>query len=192
MKTEQTTMIRGDKGVGEALAMTEKLGADYGLERKQVLHLRLLAEELFGMIRGIAGNIASEYKIVAEDKKFELRINSEVKMTEDMRQKLIGASSSGKNAAAAGFTGRIRVLIAEALLSMRESAPYAVINTASAYSPVWMMSDYKTEVMKNADKDKTAQQAWDELEKSVLAKIADDINVGVIGNSVEITIYKLF
>lgn len=192
MKTEQTTIIRGEKGVDQALAMTEKLGVDYGLERKPVLHLRLLAEELFGMIRGIAGNIASEYRIVAEDKKFELHLKSEVKMTEEMREKFIGASSSGKNAAAQGFTGRIRVLIAEALLSMRETAPYAVINTASAYSPVWMMSDYKTQVKNNADKDATAHDAWDELEKSVLAKIADDIKVGVVGNSVEIIIYKSF
>lgn len=192
MKTEQTTIIRGEKGVDQALAMTEKLGVDYGLERKPVLHLRLLAEELFGMIRGIAGNIASEYRIVAEDKKFELHLKSEVKMTEEMREKFIGASSSGKNAAAQGFTGRIRVLIAEALLSMRETAPYAVINTASAYSPVWMMSDYKTQVKNNADKDTTAHDAWDELEKSVLAKIADDIKVGVVGNSVEIIIYKSF
>ena len=190
MKTEQTTIIRGEKGVSEALAMTEKLGADYGLERKSVLHLRLLAEELFGMIRGIAGNIASEYRIIAEDKKFELHLKSDIKMTEEVREKLIGVSSSGKNAAASGFTGKIRVMIAEALLSIREAAPYAVINTASAYSPVWIMSDYKTEVQKNADKDKAAQQAWDELEKSVLAKIADDIKVGVVGNSVEIIIYK--
>ena len=192
MKTEQTTMIRGENGIKEALAMTEKLGVDYGLERKPVLHLRLLAEELFGMMRGIAGNIASEYKIIAEDRKFELHLKSDIKMTEEVREKLIGVSSSGKNAAAAGFTGKIRVMIAEALLSIREAAPYAVINTASAYSPVWIMSDYKTEVQRNADKDKTAQQAWDELEKSVLAKIADDIKVGVVGNSVEIIIYKEF
>lgn len=192
MKTEQTTMIRGEKGVKEALAMTEKLGVDYGLERKPVLHLRLLAEELFGMMRGIAGNIASEYKIIAEDRKFELHLKSDIKMTEEVREKLIGVSSSGKNAAATGFTGKIRVMIAEVLLSIKEAAPYAVINTASAYSPVWIMSDYKTEVQRNADKDKTAQQAWDELEKSVLAKIADDIKVGVVGNSVEIIIYKEF
>ena len=192
MKTEQTTMIRGEKVVKEALAMTDKLGVDYGLERKPVLHLRLLAEELFGMMRGIAGNIASEYKIIAEDRKFELHLKSDIKMTEEVREKLIGVSSSGKNAAATGFTGKIRVMIAEVLLSIREAAPYAVINTASAYSPVWIMSDYKTEVQRNADKDKTAQQAWDELEKSVLAKIADDIKVGVVGNSVEIIIYKSF
>ena len=192
MKTEQTTMIIGDKEIKEALAMTEKLGVDYGLEKKSVLHLRLLAEELFGMLRGIAGNITSEYKIVAEDKKFELHLKSDIKMTEDMREKLISVSSSGKNAAATGFTGKIRVMIAEALLSIKETAPYAVINTASAYSPVWIMSDYKTEVQKNADKDKVAQQAWDELEKSVLAKIANDIKVGVVGNSVEIIIYKAF
>lgn len=191
MKTENTTIIRGEKGVEEALSMTEKFGTDYGLQRKSVLHMRLLAEELFGMIRGIAGNIVSEYKIIAEDKKFELRLKSDIMMTDEIRERLIGASSSGKNAAASGFTGRIRVFIAEALVSMRETAPYAVINTASA-SPIWIMSDYKTEVMNNADNDKSSNEAWDELEKSVLAKIADEIKVGVVGDKVEIVIYKSF
>lgn len=192
MKTENTTIIRGEKGVEEALSMTEKFGTDYGLQRKSVLHMRLLAEELFGMIRGIAGNIVSEYKIIAEDKKFELRLNSDIMMTDEIRERLIGASSSGKNAAASGFTGRIRVFIAEALVSMRETAPYAVINNASAYSPIWIMSDYKTKVMNNADNDKSSNEAWDELEKSVLAKIADEIKVGVVGDKVEIVIYKSF
>ena len=46
--------------------------------------------------------------------------------------------------------------------------------------------------MNNADNDKSSNEAWDELEKSVLAKIADEIKVGVVGDKVEIVIYKSF
>ena len=187
--------IRGEKSIDEALAMTEKLGLDYGLEKKPVLHLRLLAEELFGMKRGISGDGAAEYKIIAEDKKFELHLKPAVDMTDELREKFIAVSSSKKNAAAVGITGKIRVLIADAMMSFKEAAPYASMS-ASSYvgnnGAVWIMSAYRTEVMKNANKNKEANEAWDELEKSVLAKVADDIKVSVLGNDVEIIIYKAF
>ena len=196
MKTEQTIMIRDEKEIKEALAITEKLGADYGLEKKPVLHLRLLAEELFGIMRGIAGDTAAEFKAVAEDKNFELHLKSEVKMTDEMREKFISTSSSKKNSAAKGFTGKIRVFAANTFLSIKEMAPYAMMNTVSAYAgdtaSVWTMSEYRNEVLKNIDKSKEATEAWDELEKSVVAKIADDIKVSIIGRNVEIIIYKTF
>lgn len=196
MKTEHTIVTNSEKGIDEILAVTEKLGKESGLEKKPVLHLRLIAEELFGMMRGIAGNTESEFRISAEDKKFELHLSAEVDMTDEMRAQFIGASSSGKNSAAKGFTGRIRVLIANTLLSVKEMAPYAMMNTVSAYAgdtaSVWTMSNYRNEIMKNIDKTKEANDAWDELEKSVIAKIADDIKVSVIGKKVEITAYKAF
>lgn len=189
-------MIRDEKEIKEALAITEKLGADYGLEKKPVLHLRLLAEELFGIMRGIAGDTAAEFKAVAEDKNFELHLKSEVKMTDEMREKFISTSSSKKNSAAKGFTGKIRVFAANTFLSIKEMAPYAMMNTVSAYAgdtaSVWTMSEYRNEVLKNIDKSKEATEAWDELEKSVVAKIADDIKVSIIGRNVEIIIYKTF
>ena len=190
-------LTNSEKGINEVLAVTEKLGVDYGLEKKSVLHLRLLAEELFGMMRGIAGNTDAEYRIIAEDKKFELHLKAAVEMTEEMRGKFLDVSSSKKNAASSGFTGKIRVFIANALLSVKEMAPYAVMNTASAYTggdtaSVWTMSAYRTEVLKNVNKNKSADEAWDELEKSVIAKVADEIKVSIIGKNVDIIIYKEF
>ena len=51
MKTEQIVVTSKGLGIEEALTLTEKLGNEVGLERKPMLHLRLLAEELFGMLR---------------------------------------------------------------------------------------------------------------------------------------------
>ena len=104
MRTEQTMTVLTDKSVEDAFAATEHLGLYYGLEKKQVLHLRLLAEELFGLKLGIEGNTKAEYKITGEDKNFELRLKTEVDMTDEMREKFIAASSSGKNAAAVTHT----------------------------------------------------------------------------------------
>ena len=198
MKTEKTVVTSSGKGIEKALSITEKLGIDSGLESRPVLHLRLIAEELFGMLHGIAKETVSDYWIEYDGKNFEFHIKSDVKMTEEMRNQFLNASSSGKNAAATGFTGKIRVFIADALLSVKEIAPYAKMSTASAYpgdtGSVWTMSDYKNEIMKNLHKDENeeADKAWDELEKSVIAKLADDIKVHIIGKNVEIIVYKSF
>ena len=40
------------------------------------------------------------------------------------------------------------------------------------------------------EKEETVQQARDELEKSVVAHVADDIKVGIKGRTIEMTILK--
>ena len=201
MKTAPVAVTSKGAGISEALAVTEKLGQQAGLERKPCLHLRLLAEELFGLLRGIAGDVEANYWIEAEGKSFELHMQSEVNMTDEMREQFISASSDKKNYAAGSFMGKIRVMIADALLSAKEALPYAMINTASAYSPVniagetgsfWSMSAYKDEIQRRMDESKEASEAWDELEKSIVANIADDVKVKIVGKNAEIIVYKAF
>ena len=93
---------RGD-GMEEALAATEQLGLDSGLGHKENLRLRLLAEELIGLMRGITGSVEACYLGRQEDRKFELSLSADVSMTQELRKQLLAASSSGKNAAAKGF-----------------------------------------------------------------------------------------
>ncbi len=198
MKTKEITVTSRGAGMAEALAVTEKLGSDAGLEKKPSLHLRLLSEELFGMLRGIAGEVEAKYWAEAEGKSFELHMEAEVKMTDDMRTQFLKASSSGKNAAAAGFMGKLKVMIADMLLSSKEALPYAMAlngsigNISGEASSVWSMALYKDVVQKHAGDSPEASEAWDELEKSIIANIADDIKVSIVGAQVGITVYKAF
>ena len=55
------------------------------------------------------------------------------------------------------------------------------------YSCLWSLEQYKSTVKKEEKKDD-----WDELEKSVLASVADDVVVGVKGKRANIIILKKF
>ena len=200
MKTEKIVVTSQGQGIADALTLTEKAGVYAGLDKKPALHLRLLAEELIGLLRGIAGEVEAEYWIETEGKKFELHMTSEIRVTEQMREQFLAASSSGKNAAAATFMGKIRVMIADTVLSAKEVLPYAMINAAAANplggvagesASVWTMALYKEELQKNMD-DEEASEAWDELEKSIVANVADDVRVSIAGKNVAITVYKAF
>ena len=93
--------------------------------------------------------------------------------------------------------GKLRDLIGIALLP-KEDAPnmlsLALINMGnpdtyhSGSSLEWTLTQYK----KSLGKAENATEAWDELEKSIVASIADDIGISIAGNRVEMTITKSF
>ena len=199
MKSAIITVTSDGQGIIEALSMTERFGQEQKLEKKPVLHLRLLAEELFGMLRSIAGDVEASYWIDANGKSFELHMQSDVDMNLEMRDKLLSTSSSGKNEAAKSFMGKIRDMIGEMLLSTQDQATYPMYNTTYMYPMddpfgdyIWSMNYYIEELQKKAENSGDASGAWDELEKSIVASIADDIKVKIKGKNVEIILYKAF
>ena len=203
MKTENITISSRGQGIEEALAMTESLGTESGLAEEEKLHLRLLAEELLGMLRSVAGEVSADYWIIQEEKKFELHMQSEVILTDEMREQLISASTSGENAAGKGIMGKIRLMIEDVFLSRSMEAvitsglAMSLMSSASATGQssgadayLWSLNQYKKEV--EAKRMKDEGEAWDELEKSIIAKIADEVTVWIMGSSVEIIVYKAF
>lgn len=199
MKSAVITVTSNGEGIIEALSMTERFGREHNLDKKPVLHLRLLAEELFGMLRSIAGKVEASYWLSADEKKFELHMQSDVEMNLEIRDKLLAASSSGMNEAAKGFMGKIRNMIGEMLLSAQDSSAYPMYNATYMYPMddpfgdyIWSMSYYVEELQRKMETAKEASEAWDELEKSIVASIADDIKVKIKGKNVEIILYKAF
>ena len=207
MEQKEFIVTSRGEGMQEALAATEKLGVDCGLGSKENLRLRLLAEELFGMVRSIVGDLEARYWIEHEGKSFVLHLGAEVELTQETRKQLIAVSTQGENAAAKGFMGKLRDMIAGALLP-RESRPLlsglsvGLMSMASYSSPSaqqaaaeafrWSMKQYKDTVSTKLSESEEARDAWDELEKSIVASIADDVGVRVVGQTVEVTISKAF
>ena len=201
--SEIKVTTRGE-GMEEALAATEKLGLDSGLSHKENLRLRLLAEELIGLLRGITGDVEARYLARQEGKKFVLSLNADVRMTQEMRKQLLAASSSGKNSAARGFMGRLREMVAAILVPEEEESDEVsglalglmslggpARYTAGVNAYAWSMSKYMSEV-RSRDQDADAADAWDELEKSIVANLADEVSVKIVGSAVEISIAKAF
>lgn len=116
MQTERIVITSNEAGMREALEMTENLGMNQGLDKKKSLHLRLLAEELIGMMRGITDEASADYLIEYDGNQFALYLTSDVTMNRKMREEILSVSSTGENAAAKGFMGKLKDMIAVALL----------------------------------------------------------------------------
>ena len=104
MKTERKHVTSGGLGMTDAFAMTETLGRESGLSKKELIQLRLLAEELFGALRSVAGDVEADYWLEIQGKSFEIHMESEVEVDEKVQQQMLSMSSSGENAAAKGFS----------------------------------------------------------------------------------------
>ena len=187
MKTNAVLVNSRGKGVREALALTERTAAEQGLEKRSLLHLRLLSEELFGMLRGIAGDVKATYWLEQEDKSFELHLASEISLTPEMREQLLAVSTSGRNEAAKSFMGKIRVMVLNGLSTAKETLPFAMANAASFFplpedlagesAAIWSMSAYRLQVDGARSLEPLAKEAWDEMERSIVANIADELKV---------------
>ena len=198
MKTKEISVSNYGSGMKEALDTTESLGREAGLGKKEELRLRLLAEELFGMVKAITGEAEALYWAEREGKKFSLHLKVDTEMNKAMRRRLLSVSSSGENAAAKGFMGKLLDVISTAL-SPRDEETAALLSvgmmnlgvTGSTAACVWSMQQYKTQMEAILDLPE-AREAWDELEKSIVAKLADEVSVYIRGGGVELVIDKAF
>ena len=202
MKTEIISVYASGDGRDKALELTEKTGAFCGLDHQSSLRLRLLSEELIELIRPFTDKIHGEFWLEAEDNEVQIHLKTDIPMDLQTRKELLAVSSSGKNSAAKGLMGKIREMIASVTLpddpetkEMTDQA-FSLISIGSqmgahydgAYS--WSMTAYMNQVNNIDNEDGKAAQ--DELERSIVANLADEVTVSIVGSEVEVIIFKSY
>ena len=203
MKSDVIKLTMAGDGIEDALRAASDSAAYRGLGKKEALHLRLLTEEMLGMLRQITGGAEANFWVTSEGRAFELHLAAYPLVTGKMRRELLDASTSGKNEAARGFMGKLRDIMDRALIADDVASPSdyylrglimpanmsdPMAYAASANMVSWSMQHYKTAV----EQDSGAKEEWDELEKSIVANIADEVKIAITGNTVEMTVYKKF
>ena len=193
MESNVYKINKGDTDLSPLLAEAERVARYNELTEKETLYLRLLAEELVSMLPSIVENYSGEFWIVNDGRYYELCVKFHVNgMKTSTKDRLIGVSKSYKNSSAVGITGRIREVFD--YLTMTNDDP--MISPAGRYgfgtnidfSQIWSLKQYENGVRKDASE----KEKWDELERSILVKLADDVTVGVKGQNVDIIIKKKF
>ena len=191
MKTDVIMISNQAENIEEALKQAEKVAAYCNLSSKGALHLRLLTEEALGMMRSITGKRDGEFWIENENDDFEMHLRVDTLIDEKRREQLLSASTSGVNEATRGIMGKIRAFF-EAPSGIPTFSGTFLPGGASANAGMaWSMEDYREQLRQYREMNREgAQEAWDELEKSVVARVADNVKVSIKGRTVEMTINK--
>lgn len=198
MKSNVCKIEKGVNDLSAILKECEKVALFNAFTQKQSLQLRLLCEEMDGMLPNIIDDFNGEFWI--EYEAGVCKINAAIEFaefTQEKKKELIDVAKNKKNAAAVGLVGKIRCAIEEFFLSDErcpsydiESGFYAMPMGSGAtadYYCLWGLTQYKDTVNQT---EKTEE--WDELEKSIIASLADDVIVGVRGKQAKIVILKRF
>jgi hypothetical protein len=193
MKSDICKLTQDIASLDAVLSETEKASEYVGLDQKQASRMRLLAEELVGMLPELLSFSQGEFWVETNGKAFELHASliPEEPLTAYKRDQLLEVSTTGKNEAAKGIMNKIRLAaqfmmldynhIAEYMIQPMEFYRYGMTN-----SSMWSLSAY-------SDKAKSEKgEPWDELERSIIANIADDVLVGLQGKRVDIIVKKAF
>ena len=189
---------KGSRDLAAILGECEKVAVYNELTHKQSLQLRLLCEEIDGMLPNVIDDFGGDLWI--EFKEGVCRVNIAIELEEftaDKKKELVGIAKNKKNAAATGIVGKIRSAVEDFFLdedvvracAMSTDSYFLSSGYSSAvdYTHTWSLDKYRRQV----ETDKKAE-AWDELEKSAIASVADDVTVGVKGKRAYIVIVKNF
>ncbi len=198
MKTDILAVSGKGDQIETVLKQADFVAGYKGLSPKSALHLRLLTEEMMGMMRSITGETKGEFWIEDDNGLFQLHLRVNTVMNSVKREQLLSASTSGKNESARGLMGRLRNFFDmgadEDIASVSGplfSGMYEESATGSTLDYEWSMMRYEEQLSSRIRQDDSAaKEAWDELEKSVVAHVADEIKVSIRGRTVELIIQK--
>ena len=197
MKSNVCIVDQGTRDLDTILKESERVAEYNGLTSKQALQLRLLCEEVDGMLPHIVDRFNGELWIEYDNGVCKVNVSIEIfELNSGRKRELIEISSNKKNSSAVGIAGKIRCAVEDFLLNEEEyvnSTAAGFFHPSTGYSEVmdysylWSLEQYKIAV----NRDENTEE-WDELEKSVIASVADDVIVGVKGNKADIIIVKKF
>lgn len=198
MQSNVCKIEKGAQCLNAILKESERVSEYVGLTHKQSLQLRLLCEETDGMLPHIIDDFGGELWIEYAEGVCKVCISIVIpKLTANKKTELIGIAKNKKNSAAVGIVGKIRNSIENFFLdedSMRAmdislGSYYMTAGSCEStdYSYMWSLEQYR-----NSLKKEEQTEAWDELEKSVIASVADDVIVAIKGISANIIIVKKF
>ena len=198
MKSNVCKIEKGTRDLAAILKESEKVAAYNELTHKQSLQLRLLCEEIDGMLPNIVDDFDGELYIDFENGVCKIHVSIQIPELDTVKkEELISIAKNKKNSAAIGIVGKIRDAVEDFFLDKEKMEAMALstgsVGLGTGYSEgvdfayLWRLEEYRSSVNKEKE-----TEAWDELEKSVIASAADDVIVGVKGRCAEIVIVKSF
>ncbi len=207
INSEKMFISNRDRKEAEALDMADAFIRDQGLTGKNAIRLRLLVEETLGMFRAMTGDFHSLFWLEKEDDTYRIQLTAKTEMDTEKRDNLMSVSKTGKNAAVKGIMAKIGAVFENALMDfnyamkltqdygggvmdygyMGLSMPAEMISLAETQY-VWSLENYRRSVEGIRDENSDGSEAWDEMEKSIVANLAKDVIVGIKKDQVDLTI----
>ena len=197
MESKKITVGNEDALIEKAMTEAEAFVAEAGITGKSALHIRLLSEEVLGMVKAMVGDFSAKFWL--EKDEGEVKVHLDATANENIgamkETEIMSVSTTGKNIAIKGFMAKLGHFFTAAMSDPMVGymdPDYLYMGSMAGYSSVssmvWSMHEYKQQL--ESDGSEEAKANWDELEKSIVANIADDVLVGVNKDRITLVVVK--
>lgn len=183
--------MEGNAGdLKRALTEVENFSEFYGIDSQKAKKLRLISEELLGMIGSVLDIKNGRFWIEKDGSDARVRLAAEAVLGTVAKDELDQVS---KNAEYKGFSGLLRKAVDTLGELFRDSGVNIISESQMGLGGVsmvtqeevnWSLSKYNASI----DRDMKAG-SWDELEMSVLKKLSKDIKISYRNDRVDIVVY---
>lgn len=208
MKTDKIIVTNRGEKMGEVLDSAQRYIDGQRMSRKDGIHFRLLAEEMIGMVRNIAGDFTAYCWIEGQGDTHRICLEGKASLDSEERDRMLALRKSGGNLLAKGIMGKIKEVIEIGELNYREVGresllQYGMTMSTSADALLasnialdmtesfWSLQTYRENVSDGQEKyglSDEMRQAADELEQSIVANIADDVQVGALNGKIKVIV----
>lgn len=193
MVTNKCILTGGEEDLMDVLKEVEIAAVYNRLPHKPAIHLRLLAEEMIGIERGILGFVRGEFYMENEMNEYKLHLDAQLHLEEAEKEAFVNVSSSKSNEVYKGFKGKILKAIdtmtGASVPEMAVASNYLENQVITGFQSngmdLWQLTRYEEENRDN-------REIWDELEKSIVASLADEILIGFREGQLKMTVIKKF
>ncbi len=176
MHSEHVKIGSVEKNIERVYQAFDDYVFDIRLDKKNILRFRLLTEEVLRLAKSIVGDTTVDMWFDGDAKLSRIILTGDNQIDSNKQKELIAVSSTGVNSVEKGFFGK--------LISMFVVEPPAEAK--------WSLKEYQAELLKKKKENKYSQEAWDDLERSLVANLADDIEVGIDNNTIKMVVTKDF
>ncbi|MBQ6595905.1 MAG: hypothetical protein IJH78_09630 [Clostridia bacterium] len=203
MVSEKLALNTEPQSLAAARRAGEAFGREMGLSGRSALRLTLLVEETLGMVRAMVEDFYGQIWFVSRGSVCEIHLQATADLDPGRKYDLLSLSTTGHNAAHKGFMGRLGDFFSNFAYGVgrimenygRETMRYGIIHSDATSSPalyevtpVWSLRTYRRDLENESEEGGLAEEARDELERSIVASLADDVIVGIRDDRLELVI----
>ena len=208
MNTDKIHVDQDGGNIESILKEADRLSEYESYGPKDSMRLRLLAEETVGLVKGITEEFDAFIWFEGDKKECRVCVRGRTEMTLSKHDELMAMSFTGKNTLARGLLGKLKEVVELTFMSPGDIQNNVVLSygtvpsfpetysadTTMAFqmmqSNIWSLKQYRESLFDEKEEDDEAALAWDELEKSVIGNLADDVQIGINNGTVEITVIR--
>lgn len=180
-----------ENGIEDVLDEIEKTARYCGFSNKQTLQLRLLSEELIGMIQVMKSEFEGQFWIETGIDSCDLHMLMDVLFEDDeIKDELKNiAEINKKSKSLVGdiYEFIVNVMAGKKARTLKPNSPMVRASFTGLGTVNWSLSSYKRVLKETGNSDEI-----DFLDKSIIGKLSDDILLSTRDNQVELIIKKDF